>query len=440
MLTNYCWTEKDAETSRQLAVSNDIPLCNIFFGIDMWAQNTSSFTHPRVTFPEFGGGGTNTGVAVAKLAKLGLSAGIFAPAWTFEHFSGHGRAFERAAWEGIAPPNAIECTCGDCDTRHRPNKDFAITKYAKHNAAGSPSFFYTDFCRAFGGHSDQDKELFGGHDRHAQLGLQSILPCPNNGGDYDQESSVTSFRFEADSDRTTLVIEAQKSSMPSRGPTEASDQWLLLYKLDIPANDSLQLQVCYRTKLLSEDVNVFFVLQRACGNQLIPIKHMEGTQSIAEVISSNPAAAHDRVHGFGINVRGFAAGGGKTDILEILKILITPRFSHQSPQDCRISNIHIVYHGDEGNTQSRLCWESNHIDVTKVGETHKLPYSKITGPFSYFLVQINDMTLGRAYTFQYVIAQGLASKFKGEEVFVNIVGVGFDGRRIACEEARLYIS
>ena len=45
-------------------------------GIDVWAQSKSSQTHPRITYPKKGGGGTNTGLAVRKLAELGLSAGV----------------------------------------------------------------------------------------------------------------------------------------------------------------------------------------------------------------------------------------------------------------------------------------------------------------------------------------------------------------------------
>ena len=71
---------------------------SIYFGVDVWAQNKSSFTHPRVTYPEYGGGGTNTGVALARLSDTGQSVGIFAPAWSFEHFPGHERDVERTVW------------------------------------------------------------------------------------------------------------------------------------------------------------------------------------------------------------------------------------------------------------------------------------------------------------------------------------------------------
>ena len=85
ILTNYCWKEGDAAESMHNALQNDIPLQNVYLGVDVWAQNTTKLTQPRVTYPEYGGGGTNTGVAVAKVAELGLSAGVFAPAWTFAY-------------------------------------------------------------------------------------------------------------------------------------------------------------------------------------------------------------------------------------------------------------------------------------------------------------------------------------------------------------------
>ena len=100
ILTNYCWKDIDVSESLKWSLySKLLPKGNIYFGVDVWAQNKSDFRHPRVTWPEVGGGGTNTGMAVRKIADYCLSVGIFAPAWSFEHFPDHGRHLERAVWE-----------------------------------------------------------------------------------------------------------------------------------------------------------------------------------------------------------------------------------------------------------------------------------------------------------------------------------------------------
>ncbi|KAJ5056101.1 glycosyl hydrolase family 85-domain-containing protein [Bipolaris maydis] len=239
ILTNYCWKDADAENSLQLALSSKISPRNIFFGIDVWAQNKSSFTHPRVTYPEYGGGGTNTGVAVAKLAGLGLSAGIFAPAWSFEHFPGKGRAAERTVWQGIPLPCDMDCSCGDCLSRHQPNEAFAILKNAKERVAGSEKFFYTDFTRAFATHDDTSNDLFDGCSAHAQLGSQSILPRPTIFGDGHQAVELW-HRLDSSSGTSCLVIEARQNQLESDHTTEF---WLPLFRFDMPADASLQTEI-----------------------------------------------------------------------------------------------------------------------------------------------------------------------------------------------------
>mgnify|MGYP004550244927 CR=1 FL=1 len=176
-MTNYCWRESDAANSMHEALQKSLPPQHVYFGIDVWAQNTSKLSQPRITYPEYGGGGTNTGVAVAKLAEVGLSAGLFAPAWTFEHFPDHGRNVEQTMWDGLDLPEDADCPCGNASKRHQPNKAMPVTGFATLYNAGSETFFFSDFSRAFSTHNDKEKKnLFSGYVMHAQLGSQSILP------------------------------------------------------------------------------------------------------------------------------------------------------------------------------------------------------------------------------------------------------------------------
>ena len=62
LFTNYEWMPTNVFQARQIANENNISTENIFFGIDVWAQNTHFSGPPRVTYPPEGGGGTNTGV------------------------------------------------------------------------------------------------------------------------------------------------------------------------------------------------------------------------------------------------------------------------------------------------------------------------------------------------------------------------------------------
>jgi hypothetical protein len=62
LFTNYKWTEDKLEEAKSCALENNFDTLKIYFGIDVWAQNTNMPGPPRTTFPPQGGGGTNTGL------------------------------------------------------------------------------------------------------------------------------------------------------------------------------------------------------------------------------------------------------------------------------------------------------------------------------------------------------------------------------------------
>lgn len=62
LFTNYKWTEKHLVNSKETAEAAGIDVSRIYFGIDVWAQNTNMAGPPRITYPSQGGGGTNTGL------------------------------------------------------------------------------------------------------------------------------------------------------------------------------------------------------------------------------------------------------------------------------------------------------------------------------------------------------------------------------------------
>ena len=62
LFTNYKWTRAELQNAQAVAMGCRMATSNLFFGIDVWAQNTNMPGPPRITFPEKGGGGTNTGL------------------------------------------------------------------------------------------------------------------------------------------------------------------------------------------------------------------------------------------------------------------------------------------------------------------------------------------------------------------------------------------
>ncbi len=62
LFTNYKWTEKNIQDAFRCASKHGVQLSDVYFGVDVWAQNTNMPGPPRITFPPKGGGGTNTGL------------------------------------------------------------------------------------------------------------------------------------------------------------------------------------------------------------------------------------------------------------------------------------------------------------------------------------------------------------------------------------------
>lgn len=439
LLTNYCWTETDAATSRQIASDNKIPHRDIFFGIDVWAQNASKLTHPRVTYPEKGGGGTNTGIAVTKVAELGLSAGIFAPAWSFEHFPHHGRAVEQAMWEGKSFSEDTECSCGNGSTRHQPNIDFPILRSAKEFPAGSESFFYADFSRAWCEHKVEDNNVvLGCHTRHSQLCAQSILPCPPDLSNNDEGIDLSRRLVDSDG-RAMLIVEAQqKISLTADNHLE---QLLPLYKFDMPANGSLHFMASCRKLLLSTTgASIGFYLKTTRGLQSLPIPENNSLQSIQTTVGmASHLTADDRLQELGIHLRGCTNDVGEAvQLLEIFELGILPESAVQKSQLFSISDIRVEHRGQGETTHARLCWSFNGTSDAEA-RVEGLPYSKVTGPVSYFNIQVGGLRLGRAYAMEHPLVQSLVERFMGREMKVDITGISFDGRQLVHSKTVLHV-
>ena len=73
LFTNYKWTKARLREAQLVANEAGMAISNVLFGIDVWAQNTNMPGPPRITFPEKGGGGTNTGLVRFSSTLFSLS-------------------------------------------------------------------------------------------------------------------------------------------------------------------------------------------------------------------------------------------------------------------------------------------------------------------------------------------------------------------------------
>jgi hypothetical protein len=443
ILTNYCWKESDAIRSKKLADDNILHPVNIFFGVDVWAQNSTELVHPRVTYPEKGGGGTNTGIAVAKVAVMGLSVGVFAPAWSFEHFPGHGRAVERVMWEGLDLPEHVDCSCGNTGIRHAPNHQFPIVRFAQQFAAGSESFFYTDFTRGFGKHEQEDDMVYMDKKLHSQLAAQSVLPnyISRIQNERSQRAITSlSYRLEDRPGFTQLVVDVQSNIAREISPNDFREQYMPLYMLDMPAGRSLKLKIVFQRCLTVSYVSIAFYIKLDSGQQHLSCPESEGVQSIEYTLQEEDTPYEsNRLQELGVYVRAPHMNLPPTRVLEVREISIIPLSTSDISGNCSIDVVHFEHRNDSENGHWRLLWTFSDEREEK-RKASGIPYSDITGPFSYFLVEIDGLSVGRVYALETILSDHLMNLLKShKEMEVTVTGVGFDGRRLAANTTMLQI-
>lgn len=443
VLTNYCWTEDKVKSSKQVALKNGVAFEKVYFGIDVWAQNTVDFGLPRTTYPEIKGGGSNTGIAVNKLADSGLSAGIFAPAWSFEHFPGHGRNVERVMWEGEALWNGATCSCrGDAAARHPANPTQCIIRSASHYAAGSETFFYTDFSRAFATNKKKEAQrLYSGKQLHSQLGSQSVLPqLPHlrTYNDHNLPIDGVISRLKSHGRQASLCLDGARYSSNSIQRDQLFARELPLFKLDMPADGSLQLTLLCTYFLNIPEAVTSIYMRFTSGTRFVPLKDSTGLQTVdCEIEPGHDKHKNPRLEELGVRIWSNPFSESVDQILEIYEIRIIPRSQLAVERSYLLEDVKIEKQGD-GDTENwilRWSYQDDRIenDVSEFAVS-KTPFSDVTGPFSYFTIKIDSFELGRAYALEHVLPKTLIEGFTEDSVKVTLVGVGFDGRELArCE-------
>jgi hypothetical protein len=407
ILTNYVWTPEKAAATRAIAMQNGINPANVLCGIDVWAQSSE-----RETYPEDVGGGTGTGLGVAKLAELGLSAGIFGPAWPYEHFDclPNSRAVEKAMWTGAALPETLRCDCASSSRHSIPGyMGNSILQSAQEFPAGSDNFFYTEFAQAFEAVTGL-RAVAENTQVRANLVCQSVLPRPTTYGSTPRE------------------IFCQVESRPSRlslymcalGENVYTHSILDLFKLNMPASQVL-ISVKYRRPKAPASLRVWLHLEGL--DVQIPLAEQQNT--ITTEIQVNEA---DTLTGISLRVEGHV-GTISTNTLLVAEIMsICVRRRSTVAKNYTISDAALV---ELDETTSCLSWKFNNQARNASSEDDGLPFSGLTGPFSFFMIEINGQQLGRAYALEYVLRD------IDDKSDIRISGTGFDGEIICVYTGKL---
>lgn len=277
----------------------------------MWAQNRPrDFWHPRITWPSDSGGGTNAGVAVKELAGKGVSAGLFAPAWTRQHFRGveQRRNVERAVWVGEELEVVVKCDCRpgwfDPKDPHRTAEyqDIPLVRSARQFPAGSERYFRTNFHQGFTRRKEDGLYV-------SELGKQSVLPIP-------QTSAQSNLIWELDAYHQSLVI----SIDPNFNTDADGYDHVMLYNTDIMTEGKTMLNVWSRSLDADAVAHIVLIVLRKEGTQAL-IFLMNGILGETHKLEAN-VIAQGRIVELGVMVKpAQAAARSKTELLHVLELL-----------------------------------------------------------------------------------------------------------------------
>lgn len=440
ILTNYDWTVEKASAAKERALELGIDPSNVVFGIDVWAQN-SQFHGPQRT--TFGGGGTSTGIAVAKLAELGLSAGVFAPAWAYEHFPEFSKAVEGSIWVGDRLPTSLSCDCRP-EGRHDTSEymRYPITKSAIEYSAGSESFFYTNFARAFTTQSTPGEMAT----IVSHVGAQSILPHLRGIGGTRSTRDGLHGVFLSSPPRLGIFAKATPSRpgvflnmASSRANSYESPICLLeLFKLSMPG--TLEVQVTYRKQETPEGMKIGLAFDGAEAPLIsVPPDACEQVTVVRtlglygdDLMDRLTSQSTQKLTGIKLRVEGNTSeleDAPAMPILEILEICIKRKGTDE--RTCSISNISI---DGPDHLCRRLSWsfkDHGGSGTSKGTGNDGIPYSEITGPFAFFVIRIDGEVAGRAYALAYLLTEEMGRKIDEEQdMKFEIAGYAFDGKEL----------
>ena len=412
ILTNYDWTPQAVAAAKTKATENAVDPRNVIFGIDVWAQNVSEHKPPRKSWPTEGGGGTGTGRGVAQIATSGLSAGIFAPAWPYEHFPSHSEVVEQTMWTGCKLPGKLHCDCQPL----RPHeigfyKDYPIARSVDAAPVGTETFFYTDFRQAY------ERK---GCSLVAEIGHQSVLPtlifCEH------RKAIVTLLQQQPS--RLEILLNRQVEDLDDSG-RESKVFTLQLFSLSMAEPASLCARIRYSKPTTPEGVVLVFRFDGTSSHYVLP----ESPQSSALATVVLDAPTHARMSGISLEVQQEGYHGYQPTPLRLCEVLdiCVQKTSAQRPQ-CTIKAAQLYVHGSSPFTSNRLRWS---LTTTSDEVNNGSPRSMLTGPYSHFDVDIVGLQRLRTYALECLIEEDVATKLREDDgISIHITGVGFDGQII----------
>ncbi|KAL8903622.1 MAG: hypothetical protein Q9207_003797 [Kuettlingeria erythrocarpa] len=387
LFTNYKWTEQTLAASKAFARDTQFPISDIFFGVDVWAQNTDMPGPKRVTYPPEGGGGTNTGLAMSVLSASGFSTAMFAPAWVYEHFP-----TSASVGVGLEDGPSIACQERAQQPRFRPSLS------SQDPLPNLVPGLARDWSEVNNG--PMTRVLYGELNSRPQSSLKVLTKLA---GCYDEPN----------------------------GQRIASVANLRLFNFDMPADNSLAASITIRE---GERINHITLGFQLTFFHSVRQEHYDVTQSLLpswvhreSVINLPINEENSTLVALGVFMEGEPDTSAPVAVLEIASIIIRPRQVVSTQSGFQLRDLHIVDRAHESDAQKRIAWNWE-TAPGRLGQPWQegMPWSRTTGPFSSFTVLIDDEVAGEAYCLEFPLREEDV-KDSGKQVTINVVGHLFGG-------------
>ena len=207
---------------------------------------------------------------------------------------------------------------------------------------------------------------------------------------------------------------------------------LCLFKLNMLADGSLSATIRFKCLTANMDVaSGFYMAYNVLKTEKLCYIYEEMSSprpnrvQNKSIILSFPTA-ESRLVEFGVYGLSLIKDPKPLALYQILNLTIKPR--SQTESSWTIDGVRVTERGDPPTLVKRLAWKwsgSDDPDLTC------LPWSKTTGPFSYFSVMVRGNELGKAYCTEFPLHSEDFAECEGEGVELVIRGRLFGGSDIA---------
>jgi len=311
-----------------------------------------------------------------EIQSNGLSAGLFAPGWTFENFDGKDfHQIDRRFWTGESSSAG------------------SVADFVGNREAGTQRFFYTNFNRAFGsGFWLRGKKISTNVWTH--LGAQSVLPnMPSR--------SLSALQWTLDAGNAYTGAWSLKLTSPASQAYE--HLYLPLYKLGIIHTTDLVLHYVLRTDTGTSGWGLYWDFVSSDGTKIRrtePIDDIYGVWKTGSVLTGDEDVESHILVELGI-YRVSPSPSGAT--LWLGELMLTTLDTESDNQPAFISS---VVPKPSGTGRTKLTWSVYSTfgsEIIQEKRKQKECWSEQTKDFAYFVVWKGEQMVGVAYACEYVI-------------------------------------